>query len=87
MARQLARAMGSFFKDCGCAKPTRCPYPYSIRFRDALGKQREQIHSNTLRPEKLKHRKAGEFREVPLPRLVREAIERHVEKHGTTSEG
>ncbi|WP_455569901.1 tyrosine-type recombinase/integrase [Streptomyces wedmorensis] len=34
--------MGSFFKDCGCAKPTRCPHPYSIRFRDALGKQREE---------------------------------------------
>ncbi|MEV7489706.1 tyrosine-type recombinase/integrase [Streptomyces anulatus] len=42
MARQLARGMGSFFKDCGCAKPTRCPHPYSIRFRDALGKQREE---------------------------------------------
>ncbi|MEV8118098.1 hypothetical protein AB0O69_24850 [Streptomyces xiamenensis] len=34
--------MGSFFKDCGCAKPTGCPHPYSIRFRDALGKQREE---------------------------------------------
>ncbi|MFI1658194.1 tyrosine-type recombinase/integrase [Streptomyces sp. NPDC020472] len=42
MARQLARGMGSFFKDCGCVKPTRCPHPYSIRFRDALGKQREE---------------------------------------------
>ncbi|MFJ8129765.1 hypothetical protein [Streptomyces hydrogenans] len=42
MARQLARGMGSFFKDCGCAKPTPCPHPYSIRFRDALGKQREE---------------------------------------------
>ncbi|MGW3391383.1 tyrosine-type recombinase/integrase [Streptomyces cinereoruber] len=40
MARQLARGMGSF-KDRDCAKPTRCPHPYSIRFRDALGKQRE----------------------------------------------
>ncbi|MFJ5830587.1 tyrosine-type recombinase/integrase [Streptomyces sp. NPDC093089] len=42
MARQLARGMGSFFKDCGCAKPTRCPHPSSIRFRDALGRQREE---------------------------------------------
>ncbi|MEU4025723.1 hypothetical protein [Streptomyces anulatus] len=42
MARQLARGMGSFFKDCGCTKPTRCPHSYSIRFRDALGKQREE---------------------------------------------
>ncbi|MFF6772822.1 tyrosine-type recombinase/integrase [Streptomyces sp. NPDC012637] len=42
MARQLARGMGSFFKECDCAKPTRCPHPYAIRFRDALGKQREE---------------------------------------------
>lgn len=42
VARQLARGMGSFFKDCDCAKPTRCPHPYTIRFRDALGKQREE---------------------------------------------
>ncbi|MFD3650348.1 tyrosine-type recombinase/integrase [Streptomyces cyaneofuscatus] len=48
---------------------------------------REQIHSNTLRPAKPKHRKAGEFREVPLPRSVREAIERCVEQHGTTKDG
>ncbi|MFF5925424.1 tyrosine-type recombinase/integrase [Streptomyces hydrogenans] len=48
---------------------------------------REQIHSNTLRPTKLKHRKAGEFREVPLPRSVREAIERYEAKHGTTKNG
>jgi integrase len=47
----------------------------------------EQIHSNTHRPAKLKHRKVGEFREVPLPRSVREAIERHEAKHGTTREG
>ncbi|MEU1227727.1 hypothetical protein [Streptomyces sp. NPDC005828] len=42
MARQLARGMGSFFKDCDCAKPTRCAHPYSTPFRDALGKQREE---------------------------------------------
>ncbi|MBT2879505.1 tyrosine-type recombinase/integrase [Streptomyces albidoflavus] len=37
--------------------------------------------------EKLKHRKPGEFREVPLPRSIREAIERFVEKNGTTEDG
>ncbi|MFI9119720.1 hypothetical protein ACIGW0_10055 [Streptomyces bikiniensis] len=42
MARQLARGMGSFFKDCGCAEPTRCPHHHLIRFRDALGEQREE---------------------------------------------
>ncbi|MFE9600067.1 tyrosine-type recombinase/integrase [Streptomyces hokutonensis] len=45
------------------------------------------IGSNTHRPEKLKHRKVGEFREVPMPRSVREAIERYREKHGTTPQG
>jgi hypothetical protein len=39
--------MGSFFKDCVCAKPTRCPHPYTIRFRDALGKQREETGFST----------------------------------------
>ncbi|MCX4775076.1 tyrosine-type recombinase/integrase [Streptomyces sp. NBC_01285] len=46
-----------------------------------------QIHSSTHRPAKLKHRKAGEFREVPLPRSVREAIERHESRYGSTHEG
>ncbi|AJE87349.1 integrase [Streptomyces albus] len=54
---------------------------------DDVYRVHEQIHSNTHRPSKLKHRKVGEFREVPLPRSVREAIERHEEKHGTTREG
>ncbi|MEV5811072.1 tyrosine-type recombinase/integrase [Streptomyces mutabilis] len=47
MARQLARGMGSFYKGCGCARPTRCPHPYTIRFRDALGKQREEAGCGT----------------------------------------
>ncbi|WP_456293905.1 tyrosine-type recombinase/integrase [Streptomyces anulatus] len=47
----------------------------------------EQIHSNTHKPAKLKHRKAGEFREVPLPRSVKEALERYEEQHGTTKDG
>ncbi|MCM1940347.1 tyrosine-type recombinase/integrase [Streptomyces sp. G3] len=54
---------------------------------DDVYRVHEQIHSNTHRPAKLKHRKVGEFREVSLPRSVREAIERYEEKHGTTREG
>lgn len=42
MARRLALGMGSFFEDCDCPKPARCPHPYTIRFRDALGEQREE---------------------------------------------
>jgi integrase len=54
---------------------------------DDVYRLHEQIHSNTHKPAKLKHRKAGEFREVPLPRSVREAMERYEEKHGTTKDG
>lgn len=41
-ARTLARGMGTFFKECTCKAPTRCPHPYKIRYRDAAGKQREE---------------------------------------------
>ncbi|MCF3181771.1 tyrosine-type recombinase/integrase family protein [Streptomyces polychromogenes] len=54
---------------------------------DDVYRVHEQIHSNLLKPAKLKHRKVGEFREVPLPRTVREAMERFEEKYGTTEEG
>jgi hypothetical protein len=54
---------------------------------DDVYRVHEQIHSNTHKPAKLKHRKAGEFREVLLPRSVREAMERYEEKYGTTKEG
>ena len=54
---------------------------------DDVYRVHEQIHSHTHKPAKLKQRKAGEFREVPLPRSVREAMERHEEKHGTTKDG
>ncbi|GGV26484.1 hypothetical protein GCM10010260_78550 [Streptomyces filipinensis] len=55
------------------------------RFLDEL--EADGVGSNTHRPAKLEHRKAGEFREVPLPRSVREAMERYEEKHGTTKDG
>ncbi|MFG3160066.1 tyrosine-type recombinase/integrase [Streptomyces sp. NPDC048232] len=54
---------------------------------DDVYRVHEQIHSSTHRPAKLKHRKVGEFREVPLARSVREAIEGYGEKHGATREG
>ena len=47
MGRQLARGIGSFFKECGCSRPTRCPRSYTIRFRKALGKQRDEVGYDT----------------------------------------
>ena len=47
---------------------------------------REQVNpAAQLRP--LKFRKAGEFRDIPLPEYVTEAIDKHVAEHGTTSDG
>jgi integrase len=54
-------------------------------------------HGNTLRVKEqvnpfaqlrpLKFRQAGEFRDIPLPAYVSEAIGKHVAEHGTTPEG
>jgi integrase len=38
-----------------------------------------------LRP--LKFRRAGEFRDIPLPQYVSEVIDKHVAEHGTTPDG
>ncbi|MEU8919239.1 tyrosine-type recombinase/integrase [Streptomyces nigrescens] len=57
---------------------------------DDIYRVSDQIHHNTYRPAPLKHRHPGEFRDVPLPRSVRETIERieRIEqRHGTTDEG
>lgn len=47
---------------------------------------REQVNQFAqLRP--LKHRNAGEFRDIPLPEYVSEAIDKHIAGHGTTTDG
>ncbi|WP_394297120.1 tyrosine-type recombinase/integrase, partial [Streptomyces globisporus] len=47
----------------------------------------QQVHDRTVTLEPLKHRKAGEFREVPLPSFVRESIEHYAATHGTFQGG
>ncbi|MFF2503598.1 tyrosine-type recombinase/integrase [Streptomyces sp. NPDC058067] len=42
LATKLIRGMGSYFKTCACTRQSRCPHPYSIRYRDAAGRQREE---------------------------------------------
>ncbi|MEU8705383.1 hypothetical protein [Streptomyces sp. NPDC048565] len=43
----------------------------------------QQVHDRTVTLEPLRHRKAGEFREVPLPAFVREGIGHYAATHGT----
>ncbi|WP_236046319.1 tyrosine-type recombinase/integrase [Streptacidiphilus fuscans] len=47
----------------------------------------EQVHHTTKRYAALKARKVGDYRDVPLPVMVREGIERFAEQHGTTDSG
>jgi len=47
---------------------------------------REQVNpAALLRP--LKFRREGEFRDIPLPQYVSEAIDKHAAEHGATSDG
>jgi integrase len=47
---------------------------------------KEQVNpAAQLKP--LKFRREGEFRDIPLPHYVSEAIDKHVAGHGTTSDG
>jgi integrase len=61
----------------------------NLRCRINKGKTlrvKEQVDPGAqLRP--LKFRKPGEFRDIPLPQYVSEAIDKHVAEHGTTSDG
>src|SRR5258708_2406953 len=47
----------------------------------------EQVLDKPLRLGPLKHRKPGQFRDVPLPQWVACHIDAHIEKHGTTDDG
>jgi integrase len=61
----------------------------SLRCRINKGKTlrvREQVNPGAdLRP--LKFRTAGEFRDIPLPEYVSDAVDKHVAEHGTTPDG
>lgn len=43
----------------------------------------EQVNQTTKAYGRLKHRKPGEYRDVPLPSRIKQAIECYVRKHGT----
>jgi len=54
--------------------------------RDSTLRVREQVNPVAqLRP--LKFRVAGQFRDIPLPAYVAEAIDKHIASHGTTPDG
>ncbi|MBQ0855408.1 site-specific integrase [Streptomyces sp. BH-SS-21] len=47
----------------------------------------EQIEGKTRQQARLKHRKAGEFRETPMPRTVRKSLLRFMNEKGTDDDG
>ncbi|MFE9633657.1 tyrosine-type recombinase/integrase [Streptomyces sp. NPDC006463] len=44
----------------------------------------EQVNQSTKQYDRLKHRKLGEYRDVPLPQRTKNAIESYADRHGTT---
>ncbi|MFF4422256.1 tyrosine-type recombinase/integrase [Streptomyces sp. NPDC001549] len=44
-----------------------------------------QVNQTTKQYDRLKHRKPGEYRDVPLPQRTKNAIELYADKHGTTN--
>ncbi|MCY0935995.1 tyrosine-type recombinase/integrase [Streptomyces sp. H34-S4] len=44
----------------------------------------KQVNQVTKQYDRLKHRKVGEYRDVPLPQRTKNVIESYAEKHGTT---
>jgi integrase len=50
---------------------------------DDVYRIREQVNQTTKSYARLKHRKAGEYRDVPLPARVKATIEWYAAKHGT----
>jgi integrase len=47
----------------------------------------EQVYDRPPRLGPLKHRKTGQYRDVPLPRYVAERVEGHLIAHGTSPDG
>lgn len=54
---------------------------------DDVYRVNNQIHGRTRQPAPLKHRKWGEFREVPLPEKTRSYILEHAERHPADEKG
>jgi hypothetical protein len=91
MAEELAEA-GPLLKDLGVGScGLRIGEALAVGLRCRIGngstlRVKEQVNpAGQLRP--LKFRKAGEFRDIPLPQYVSEAIDKHAADHGTTSDG
>ncbi|CAM5293209.1 hypothetical protein SALBM217S_06781 [Streptomyces griseoloalbus] len=52
--------------------------------RDYVYRITEQVNQTTGHCARLKHRKTGEYRDVPLPARVKHTIERYADTHSTT---
>jgi len=59
----------------------------SVNLRDIMAhdvyRTSEQVNQTGGQYARLKHRKTGEYRDVPLPARTRETVEWYAEKHGT----
>ncbi|MEU6357347.1 tyrosine-type recombinase/integrase [Streptomyces sp. NPDC047072] len=73
----------------GCGHRNGEAYAANIKsiVADDVYRINEQIHSNKVQPAPLKHRKRGEFREVPLPRKTHDFFSYFTDTYGTDENG
>ncbi|MEV5843492.1 tyrosine-type recombinase/integrase [Streptomyces sp. NPDC051985] len=75
--------MVDLMSGCGLRNGEAAAVNLSNIVADDVYRVSEQVVMSTAQYGPLKHRKAGEYRDVPLPARVRETIECYVEKYGT----
>ncbi|MFJ6841543.1 RHS repeat-associated core domain-containing protein [Streptomyces griseoluteus] len=81
------RLMVDLMSGCGLRNGEAAAVNLSNLVADDVYRVSEQVILSTKSYGPLKHRKVGEYRDVPLPARVWETIEWHAEKHGTFESG
>ncbi|MBC3989712.1 site-specific integrase [Streptomyces sp. AC563] len=79
------RLIAELMSGCGMRNGEAAAINVKNVIADSTYRITEQVNQTTQHLGRLKHRKEGEYRDVPLPRRVKETIERHVHEHGTVN--
>ncbi|MCX4966342.1 site-specific integrase [Streptomyces sp. NBC_00654] len=78
------RLVMDLMSGCGLRNGEAAAVNFNNIVADDIYRVTEQVNQSTKAYDRLKHRKAGEYRDVPLPLRTRTTIEWYADKHGTT---
>ncbi|MFZ3493279.1 tyrosine-type recombinase/integrase [Streptomyces sp. 5.8] len=80
----LFQLMVELMSGCGLRNGEAAAVNINNIVADDVYRVSEQVNQSTKQYDRLKHRKIGEHRDVPLPQRTKNAIESYAKKHGTT---